>query len=35
MAPEQRTKKAITSKIDIWAFGICVIEMAEAITPIV
>ena len=33
MAPEQAAKQSYTQKIDIWALGICILEMAELEAP--
>ena len=33
MAPEQAAKQFYTKKVDIWALGICILEMAELETP--
>jgi len=33
LSPEQLRKEIYTNKVDIWALGICIIEMAEGMPP--
>ncbi|KAL4441904.1 hypothetical protein ABPG74_003655 [Tetrahymena malaccensis] len=33
LSPEQLNKQKYTNKVDIWALGICIIEMAEGMPP--